>query len=250
VSPGLRAGTAAVVVYLAAVAPAAGQGRVREGRDLYAGACISCHGPNGEGVTAQGATRGAGGIMGLGPPLRGVGALAADFYLRTGYMPVRKASEQPRRRSSPFSERQLDALVAYVASLGGGPPVPHPQPGRGSVSRGLRLFTEHCAGCHQVVGAGGLVTGGLSPPLLAATPTQIAEAVRIGPYVMPRFSQRQLPDRDVDSIIRYIDYAKHPDDRGGWSLGHVGPITEGLFTWLVAAAALVAVSVAIGKRRS
>ena len=62
------------------------------------------------------------------------------------------------------------------------------------------------------------------------------------------FSTKAISDRQLDSIIRYVQYAKHPDDRGGWSLGHVGPIPEGLVTWFLAASALVAVCLVIGKR--
>jgi ubiquinol-cytochrome c reductase cytochrome c subunit len=88
------------------------------------------------------------------------------------------------------------------------------------------------------------------PPLEAATATQIAEAVRIGPYVMPRFSRKSITPPQLDSIIRYVEYAKHPDDRGGWALGHLGPVPEGLVTWLIAAAALVFTCMTIGKRLS
>jgi ubiquinol-cytochrome c reductase cytochrome c subunit len=177
-----------------------------------------------------------------------VGALAADFYLRTGYMPLRQVGKQPRRSRVLFSEPQIQALVAYVASLGKGPQVPDPQPERGSLSDGLMLFTEHCAGCHQIVAEGGYLTGGVAPPLDQATPRQVAEAIRIGPYLMPRFSTRDLTPRQVDSIVRYVEYAKHPDDRGGWAIGHLGPVPEGMVTWFLAAAALVAVCMVIGKR--
>ena len=88
------------------------------------------------------------------------------------------------------------------------------------------------------------------PPLEDATPTQIAEAVRIGPYLMPRFSQKDISDAQLDSIIRYVQYAKNPDDRGGWALGHLGPFPEGMVTWLLAGSLLVALSLAIGKRVS
>ena len=85
------------------------------------------------------------------------------------------------------------------------------------------------------------MTGASPPPLEDATPTQIAEAVRIGPYVMPRFSKRTALDRELDSIVRYVQYAKHPDDRGGWAIGHLGPVPEGLVTWFIGADALVGV---------
>jgi quinol---cytochrome-c reductase cytochrome c subunit len=227
-----------LLVLAAAVALAVpGAAAAQSGSGLYAENCLRCHGPGGSGTSR-------------GPRLRGVGAIAADLYLRTGYMPLPSPGDQPTRRRSPFTARQIDALIAYVASLGKGEPVPKPHPERGSIPVGLRLFTEHCAGCHQVVGEGGYVTGARVPPLKQATATQIAEAVRVGPYLMPRFPKRQISDRQLDSLIAYVEWAKHPDDRGGWGIGHIGPVPEGLVAWLLAGTALVAVCVVIGKRNA
>ncbi len=229
-----RLATALAFVAALALPGAAASDEVQRGYHLYGQYCIACHGAGGSGKKA--------------PSLRGVGALAADFYLRTGYMPLRHLGEQPRRKRVLFTELQIGALVAYVASLGPGPAIPKPHPERGNLSQGQRLFADHCAGCHQIVGEGGYVTGALPPPLEDATPTQVAEAVRIGPYVMPRFSKKSLSDGQLDSIIRYVEYAKNPDDRGGWAIGHLGPIPEGLVTWFLAMAVLVAVCILLGKR--
>jgi ubiquinol-cytochrome c reductase cytochrome c subunit len=224
------------------------EGDAALGYALYGANCASCHGSRGQGMPAPPNARGTGGISGSGPSLRGSGARAADFYLRTGYMPLRSPSVQPSRSRVLFTEHQIRALVAYVASLGDGPPIPTPHPERGSLSDGRRLYTSRCAGCHQIVAEGGYATDARVPPLESATPTQIAEAVRIGPYVMPHFSERDLSDRQLDSIIRYVQYAKHPDDRGGWSLGHLGPVPEGLVTWWIGAAVLVAFCMLLGRR--
>ena len=62
------------------------------GAELYAESCQSCHGIDGAGIAAPGAVHGVGDVAGFGPSLRGVGAQAADFYLRTGYMPLRDPS--------------------------------------------------------------------------------------------------------------------------------------------------------------
>jgi ubiquinol-cytochrome c reductase cytochrome c subunit len=221
---------------------------IQRGAELYAANCSQCHGVTGAGKRRPGPSRGVNNTPGIGPSLRGVGALAADFYLRTGYMPLESPYDQPRRSRVLFSQRDLKALIAYVASLAPGPAVPHPDPARGSVSKGLRLFTENCAGCHQIAAAGGYLPDSVAPPLEDATPVQIAEAVRIGPNVMPRFSQSLLSDRDVDSVIAYVQYARAPDDRGGWSLAHVGPVPEGLVAWFVAGVVLVAVTLTVGKR--
>jgi len=220
---------------------------VTDGAALYAANCVSCHGAGGKGVATP--RPGAGNIRGIGPPLKGVGAGTADFYLRTGYMPLGRADVEPKRKHVLFDDAQIRALVAYVASFGPGRPIPTPHPEQGNVSHGMQLFTEHCAGCHQVVAQGGYVTGARVPPLEDDSPVQIAEAVRTGPYVMPRFSNKALSDAQLNSIIRYVVYAsrdaEHP---GGWGIGFVGPIPEGIVTWLIAAAVLVRICLTIGKR--
>jgi ubiquinol-cytochrome c reductase cytochrome c subunit len=206
------------------------------GRDLFVEGCASCHGMD------------ARGIAGRGPDLHGAGAAAADFYLRTGRMPLESPRAQPERTDPLYSDSELNALVGYVGSLGG-PPVPAaPRPAGGSLAVGFVLFRDHCAGCHQIVGEGGAVVGAVAPPLKDATPTQVAEAVRIGPYVMPAFPESQISDRQLDSLVAYLQLAKHPVDRGGWGLRHLGPIPEGLVAWLLAGSALVLVARAIGER--
>jgi ubiquinol-cytochrome c reductase cytochrome c subunit len=221
---------------------------VREGFYLYSQNCASCHGDRGRGVVPPVAQEAPGPIPGVGPPLAGVGAGAADFYLRTGYMPLARAGDQPKRNDVFFDDLEIRALVAYVASLGSGPPIPQPHPEAGSLSRGLALFREHCAGCHQIVAQGGYLTDAVPPPLDRSTPVQIAEAVRLGPFVMPRFSEKAISNDQLDSIIAYVEYAKSPDDRGGWAIGHIGPVPEGMVTWFLAASVLMGACVLIGQR--
>jgi ubiquinol-cytochrome c reductase cytochrome c subunit len=226
------------------------------GDHLYGQYCLGCHGANAAGRVNQPSTgTGAGPGRaqrqqgGIAPSLQGVGALAADFYLRTGYMPLRRVGLQPRRQHVFLSDHQIRALVAYIASFGG-PPIPKPKPELGSLSQGLALFTEHCAGCHQVVAQGGLVTGAVPPALVEATPLQVAEAVRIGPYVMPKFSRKSISDRQLDSIVRYVEWTKDPHRPGGWGLGFLGPVPEGLVTWFLAIPALLVLCLLLGRRLS
>ena len=146
--------------------------------------------PNGSGVASAPGRIGAGPLRdqtqqrGIGPSLRGVGALAADFYLRTGYMPLpaRRASSRAAAASCSRSGEIRD-LTAYVASLGDGPADPAAAPrARQPLARGMHLFTDHCAGCHQIAAQGGYVTGARARRRSATRPpSQIAEAVRIGP---------------------------------------------------------------------
>jgi ubiquinol-cytochrome c reductase cytochrome c subunit len=218
------------------------------GAELYAENCQSCHGIGGAGIDAPGGAHGVGDVNGFGPSLRGVGGLAADFYLRTGYMPLRNPSVQPRRSKVEFSPGEIRALVAYVASLAPGPGIPTPNPAQGSLSEGMTLFTQNCAGCHQAAAAGGYVPDAVAPPLGSSSPRDIAEAVRIGPNLMPRFSQSRLSNSEVDSLIAYITYLRSPNDAGGIALGHVGPVPEGLVAWLVAGVVLVGVCIAVARR--
>ena len=226
-----RTVAALVLVLALPVAAAAAATPVEDGYRLYAANCSACHE-----------------VRGRAPSLRGVGALAADFELTTGYMPMDDPAAQPLRSPSPFDRAQTAALVAYIASLGPGPAIPEPDPARGDLAEGMRLFADHCAGCHQIVARGGYVPDAVAPPLDRATPTQIAEAVRLGPYYMPLFNERQISDRELDSIVRYVLETRHPDDRGGWSIGHLGPVPEGLVTWLIGAAVLVGCCILIGRR--
>jgi ubiquinol-cytochrome c reductase cytochrome c subunit len=228
------------LILLALVLALPGAAAAANGQRLYGRYCLKCHGALGEGRKPPSAT--------IGPSLRGVGALAADFYLHTGYMPLKRNGVEPRRSRLLLSEPQIQALIRYVSSLGQGPPVPTPHPDRGDLSQGQQIFADRCAGCHQIAARGGYVTDAVPPALGDATARQIAEAVRIGPYVMPRFSQKQITNAQLDSVVRYVLWTKHPDDRGGWSLGRVGPVPEGLVTWFLATAALVAVCLLIGRR--
>jgi ubiquinol-cytochrome c reductase cytochrome c subunit len=218
---------------------------VKLGQELFEANCASCHGTVGQGIAAP--RPGAGDLSGAGPPLQGVGAQAADFYLRTGLMPLANIHAQPSNQRVLFSEQEIRAITQFVASLGGGPAIPHPEPAKSTLARGFRLFTEDCAGCHQSLARGGFVTGARVPPLQGRSAIQIAEAVRIGPYLMPRFSQRQISDGDLNSIVRYVLWTNRPLNPGGWSIGNLGPIPEGMVAWL--AALLLAVACLAFSRR-
>jgi ubiquinol-cytochrome c reductase cytochrome c subunit len=216
------------------------------GSELFAANCSSCHGISGSGITK--ARPGAGGIDGLGPPLRGVGAQAADFYLRTGLMPLGNPHQEPSNDRVLFSGNEIRSLDRYVASLGAGPGVPDPKPRSGNLAEGTQLFTSDCAGCHQEDARGGYVTGARVPPLQGYTNAEIAEAVRVGPYLMPKFSSTQISNAQLNSIIKYVQSQNHPDNRGGWGIGNIGPIPEGLVTWLIAVPLLLTCCLLVGRR--
>jgi quinol---cytochrome-c reductase cytochrome c subunit len=194
------------------------------GRGLYQQDCAWCHGTQGEGTLR-------------GPNLMGVGAASADFVLRTGRMPIVNVERQPQRKTPAYTPRQIAELDAFVASLGPGPPIPVADPQAGSLGEGSQLYQVNCAACHSSTGIGGALTNGLQAPgLQDSTPTEIAEAVRLGGQGlrtgnMPKFGPDALDQRQLDSVIRYVLYLQHPRDRGGAGLTHLGPIIEGLVAW-------------------
>jgi ubiquinol-cytochrome c reductase cytochrome c subunit len=174
--------------------------------------------------------------------------LAPDFYLRVGFMPLSSIHDEPSNQRVLFSDKEIRSLVRYVAMLGKGPAIPDPHPMKGSLSQGQQQFAANCAGCHQSLARGGYVTGARVPPLQGYTPTEIDEAVRIGPYEMPRFPRSQISDAQLNSIIRYVMSTNHVDNRGGWGIGNLGPIPEGLVTWLIAVPLVLLACVAVARR--
>jgi ubiquinol-cytochrome c reductase cytochrome c subunit len=210
---------------------------IATGKTLYDAGCASCHG------------LALNGTPGVAPSLRGVGPGPVDFYLSTGRMPLEQPQEEPMRNPPLYNRQQIDGLIAYVSSYGG-PPAPATDPNSGDLALGLHEFTLHCAGCHQMVGRGGLTINAVTPNLQQATPLQIAEAVRMGPYLMPHFDVKQIDQHQLDSLVRYVLWTRKPDNAGGWGIENIGPIPEGIVAWFIALAALVIVARLIGERNA
>lgn len=232
----------AAIAWSARQAPAQRAGatpaQLARGGELYAQSCSSCHAMDLRG------------IAGRGPTLQGAGTAAVDFYLSTGRMPLSRPGIEPERAAPVFGASDIAALEAYINQRApGGPAIPAVDPAAGSLADGRKLFTDSCAGCHQIMGQGGIATGLVAPPLTEATARQVGEAIRVGPYLMPRFSARRLDDRQVDSIARYVtEVTQHPPNRGGWGIGNIGPIPEGLVAFLLAGSVLLLVARLIGER--
>jgi ubiquinol-cytochrome c reductase cytochrome c subunit len=208
--------------------------QVALGRQLYVTGCSSCHGLEPTGTVN-------------GPSLINAGAASANFYLRTGRMPLNDPRQQPVRHRPAYSDPQIRQLVAYIASLGNGPPIPTVLPG--DLSNGNQLFSLNCAPCHNDVGAGGaLGYGYIVPPLTRASPLEVVEAIRIGPRPMPVFGPETLSDQQASDIAAYVQYLRRPKNRGGLGLGHIGPIAEGFVGWVVGMGLLLLATRLIGTR--
>jgi ubiquinol-cytochrome c reductase cytochrome c subunit len=156
---------------------------------------------------------------------------------------------QAVRKEPAYGPEEIEALVAYVASLGPGPAIPTVDPEGGHLQHGGELFRLNCAACHQAAGAGGALSYGRNAPsLLPATAVQVAEAVRTGPGQMPVFGPEQLTDEDVRSIVTYVRYLQRADNPGGFSLGRIGPIPEGFVAIGIGLGGAGLAAFLIGKR--
>ncbi|HEV3289648.1 MAG TPA: c-type cytochrome [Streptosporangiaceae bacterium] len=213
---------------------------VAKGAALFAETCSSCHGLNAQGTSA-------------GPSLIGVGAAAVDFQVSTGRMPGKSFDAEMPRKPVVFTTAQIHQLADYVAALGGGPPIPSAaqvSPVGADVALGQQLFITDCAQCHNFSGAGGALTFGKSAPSLdRSTPTQMYEAMQTGPEAMPVFSDTTITPAQKRDIIAYVTAVRAEPNPGGFSLGRVGPVTEGLVAFLGGIAILVFAAMWLTMRR-
>jgi ubiquinol-cytochrome c reductase cytochrome c subunit len=213
---------------------------VTAGKNLFQANCSSCHG-----LEAQGTSQ--------APSLIGSGAAAVYFQMSTGRMPAKEVGPEQPRKPTTFTQQQIDDIAGYIASLGGGPPVPDAQQVSASgadTARGSQLFTANCAQCHGFAGAGGALTyGKYAPSLVASTPKQIYTAMLTGPEAMPVFSDGTLSPEAKRDIIAYVRETITEPNPGGFSLGRTGPTTEGLVAWLGGLGFLVLAALWITAKR-
>jgi len=207
----------------AATDPTVSQAQIAQGRQIFQQTCATCHG-----IEAQGTA--------VAPSLIGVGAAAVDFQVSTGRMPLREPAAEAVRKPPQLTPAQTRAVAAYIQSLAGGPPIPTAaQVGTSgaNLALGQALFTANCMQCHNFVGAGGALTyGKYAPALTASTPTQIYEAMLTGPEAMPVFNDTTITPDEKRDVIAYVTATRAQVNPGGFSLGRIGPVTEGLFAFL------------------
>ena len=220
---------------------------IAQGRDLFIVGCSSCHGLNAEGIVTK-----SGGNY--GPPLIGVGAAAVDFQVGTGRMPLQQPNTQAPRKTSLYTEDEIAALAAYVASLGPGPAIPSEDQYDASEAdveqlvRGGAFFRTNCTACHNFAASGGaLPHGRYAPRLIGVDPKYIYEAMLTGPQQMPVFSDEVMTPEDKRDIIAYIQMLEDQPAYGGSKIGSMGPVSEGLWGWVLGIGSLVLVTVWIAN---
>jgi len=211
-----------------------------EGQELFVKTCSSCHGMNAQGTSQA-------------PSLVGVGAAAVDFQMSTGRMPGKDIGPEMDRKPVTFTPAQIHAIADYVASLGGGPTIPSAaqvSTAGANTALGQSLFITDCAQCHNFDGAGGALTyGKFAPALTESTPTQIYEAMLTGPEAMPVFSDTTITPAQKRDIIDYITRLRAEPNPGGFSLGRIGPVTEGIVGFIGGIGVLVFLAMWITMKR-
>ena len=220
---------------------------ISQGRRLFVASCSSCHGLNGEGVLSKHDTN-------FGPPLIGVGAAAVHFQMTTGRMPAARPGTQIDAREPVFTDSEIEAISAYVASMGPGPAIPSADDyGTGGLSaeqiaEGGQFFRTNCTACHNYNGSGGaLLDGRYAPSLMGVDPRLVYEAMITGPQQMPIFSDEVLLPEQKREVIAYLQSLHEQPGYGGAKLGSLGPITEGLWGWLIGIGGLVLATVWISN---
>ena len=221
---------------------------VEQGRKLFLLGCASCHGQNGEGIPTVREDKE------KGPSLVGVGAAAVDFQVGTGRMPMSQPGQQVPRKEVVFNDEEVAALAAYVASLAPGPAVPTEQDysidglseeeREEAVVRGGQIFLTNCTACHNFNGSGGAMPrGGYAPSLHGVESKYIFEALLTGPQAMPNFSNGNLSPEEKRDVIAYLNSIQDTPQYGGFGLGGLGPVSEGLFAWVFGIGGLVGFAV-------
>ena len=222
----------------AQTATATSQSTVKEGQKLFAANCATCHGMNAQGTKNA-------------PSLYGVGAASVSFQVGTGRMPLAQQGPQAEQKPVQFTDKQVSELAAYVASLAPGPGIPDSKylQGDGNAAAGAQLFRINCAMCHNVAGAGGALTAGkFAPALSGVSAEHVYEAMITGPQNMPVFNDANLTPQQKADIITYLKYLDQNPSPGGFDLGNLGPVAEGLFIWIFGLGAIVGVTIWIAAK--
>jgi ubiquinol-cytochrome c reductase cytochrome c subunit len=226
--------------------------QVAQGKELFLASCAFCHGKNGEGVpTVRDGYQ-------IGPSLVGVGAAAVDFQVGTGRMPMASPGAQAPRKQVAFNDEEIAALAAYVASLAPGPAVPNESDysieglseteREEAISRGGQIFLTNCTACHNYNGRGGAMPrGGYAPSLHGVDGKYIYEALLTGPQQMPNFSNGNLSPEEKRDVIAYLGSIQEMPEYAGFTLGGLGPVSEGMFAWVLGIGSLVGAAVWIAS---
>ena len=207
---------------------------VEDGKKLFQANCATCHGLDLQGTDD-------------GPSLYGVGELAVEFQVATGRMPLAMQGPQAPQKPIQFTEDQIDAMAAYVQTHGSRSDLPR----RGDRStaratspaaRSCSASTARCATTSRRPAARS-PRASTRPRSHATSALHMYAAMVTGPQNMPVFNDMNLTTEDKRDIISALLFLQENESPGGFSLGSLGPVSEGLFIWIFGIGALIAITV-------
>ncbi len=171
-------------------------------------------------------------------------------------MPLAATTVQAPDKPNLFTEQDVADLAAWVATLAPGPPIPEDEylevvDDDERIAEGGELFRTNCAMCHNVAGSGGALTQGkYAPGLEGVEPVYVYEAMVTGPQSMPVFNDANITPEQKQNVISFLSYIEEQPAPGGLTLGSIGPVSEGLFAWLVGMGLLIGCAVWLGAKSS
>jgi len=209
-SPTALASAAPAATATASPAPAPGSGAA-----LFAANCSGCHGDHGQG------------LIGPSQQADAFPSLVAGMVRRGGIaMPA----------FPQLSPAEVDAVATYVATQ-----IADPVARTATIAEGGAEFRLYCSGCHSSVGSGGALTQGRNAPRLRDYPAAEALAAMIyGRGNMPIFAGTTFGVRQQAAVALYVEVLEAPPSPGGWGLGYIGPVPEGLAAFLALCVLLLA----------
>lgn len=214
-----RLGFLVVIFVLLASQTAFGQqpvpGLSSDGRALYDKNCGNCHGALGQGIS---------GIISIAGP-----SLQAEHDRQTVLDRVRAGKGIMPSFGRLLSAQQIDDVTDYVTQQLATIPLQG-----GNLSEGGTLFRIYCAPCHGTAARGGALAyaGTNAPSLVGKSAGIIAGTIRWGPGPMPSFPASAISDKQLDSLVKYVQFIQHPPNPGGTPMKYYGSVAEGLVAWI------------------
>ena len=188
---------------------------VPPGKGIFEQRCSRCHGVRGQGISAV--------VSIAGPCLQAEherGEVVAAVELGPGHMPS---------FIHTLSLPQIHSVADYVTQDLAVIPF-----STGNISEGGQLFRQYCAACHRTAVRGGALAfvGTNAPALTSKSAAIVAGAIRWGPGPMPAFPADAISNKQIWSIVNYIEDVQHPPSPGGDPMNWYGPVAEGLAAWI------------------